>query len=108
MIKYLIQLVQECAKESLESGLKISDKSLLQLDFSIPPAPNKKQWTKKLAMHEFKNDRLTEEKLGYILAKLEYEYNLTVWSAEDRLHSGEINKAEFDKLEKEAKQKWQG
>jgi len=98
----------ECAKESIANGLTISDKRLLSLDFSLPKAPDGKSWNKKLAMEQFHQGKITERKLGYILAAIEYEYQKIVWPAESELASGKMTKTEFNKIEKEARLKWLG
>jgi len=98
-----------CFKESVEQGLTISDTSLLNKDFTLPPVPKGYNfWNKKLAMHHFRKNNITEQKLGYILAAIELEYMKVVWPAEDDLADGKISQAEFDKLEKKAKFIWHG
>ena len=101
-------LLYECAKDSISKGYIISDERLLTLDFSLPEPPAGESWNKKLAMHHFHAGNITERKLGYILAAIEYEYQKIVWSAENDLASGKITKAEFNKIVKEAKFIWLG
>jgi len=97
-----------CAKDSIAKGYKISDERLLSIDFTLPEPPEGKAWNKKIAMAEFHDGRITEQKLGYILAAIEYEYQKVVWTAEDDLAEGKITKAEFKKLELKARHMWLG
>jgi len=81
---------------------------LLTIDFTLPDPPKGKSWNKKLAMQHFHNDKITERKLGYILASIEYEYMKVVWPAEDDLANGKITDTEFNKIVKDAKLNWLG
>jgi len=101
-------LLYECAKDSIAKGYTISDERLLTIDFTLPAPPAGKSWNKKLAMQHFHHGRITEKKLGYILAAIEYEYQKVAWTAEDDLASGKITKTEFNKVVKAAKLKWLG
>lgn len=101
-------MLYECAKDSIAKGYIISDERLLTLDFTLPEPPVGKSWNKKLAMVHFHAGNITERKLGYILAAIEYEYQKIVWSAEDDLATGKITKAEFKKIVKDAKFIWLG
>ena len=101
-------ILYQCAKDSIANGHTISDERLLTLDFTLPDPPAGKSWNKKLAMQYFHDDKMTERKLGYILASIELDYMKTVWSAEDDLASGKINKAAFDTIVNQAKTNWLG
>ena len=101
-------MLYKCAEDSISKGLEISDKRLLTLDFSLPSPPEGKAWNKKLAMSHFRKGNITETKLGYILADLEYEYVKAVQSAEADLTNGRITQSEFDKTVDAAKLKWLG
>ena len=101
-------MLYECAKGSIAQGFTISDERLLTLDFTLPQPPEGKSWNKKLAMDHFHKGTITERKLGYILAAIEYEYQKVAWPAEDDLSNGKITQAEFNKIIKEAKFKWLG
>ncbi|WP_371379339.1 hypothetical protein [Thalassotalea aquiviva] len=101
-------MLYECAKDSIAKGFTISDERLLTLDFTLPQPPDGKLWNKKLAMHHFYKGNITERKLGYILAAIEYEYQKVAWPAEDDLANGKITQAEFNKIIKDAKFKWLG
>jgi hypothetical protein len=101
-------LLYECAKDSLAKGYTISDARLLTLDFTLPEPPEGQSWNKKLAMQSFHQGKITERKLGYILADTEYKYMKIVWSAEDDLAAGKITEAEFNKLTEDAKLIWLG
>ena len=59
-------------------------------------------------MHNFHKGDITERKLGYILAAIEYEYQKITWSAEDDLVNGKITQTEYNKVIKDAKFKWLG
>jgi hypothetical protein len=98
-----------CYKESVGKGLTISDASLLTKDFTLPPVPDGfQQWNKKLAMHHYRKNDITEQKLGYILGAIEITYTNVVWPARDDLADGKISQAEFNKIEKKAKFIWHG
>ncbi len=97
-----------CAKDLIKEGYTVSDKSLLELDFTLPQPPEGKFWNKKLAMYHFKNGDITERKLGYILAATEHEYIMTSRAADDKLARGKISKDEFDQIIKDAKYIWLG
>lgn len=101
-------LLYECAKDSIAKGYTISDERLLTIDFTLPDPPAGKSWNKKIAMQYFHNGKITETKLGYILADIEYEYIKIVWSAEDDLASEKITKSEFNKMVNVAKLNWLG
>ncbi|MBQ4863040.1 hypothetical protein J8L98_15245 [Pseudoalteromonas sp. MMG013] len=101
-------MLYECAKESIAKGFNISDERLLTLDFTLPQPPEDELWNKKLAMHYFHQNLISERKLGYILAAIEYEYQKVAWPAEDDLADGKITQAEFNKIIKDAKFKWLG
>ncbi len=102
-------MLYECAKEAIEKGNTISDKSLLELDFTLPTLPKGYTvWNKKLAMYHYKNGDITEQKLGYILAAIELVYMKIVWPAMDALAEGKMSENEFDKIEKSARLIWLG
>ena len=101
-------MLYECAKDSIAKGFTISDERLLILDFTFPQPPVGQSWNKKLAMHHFHKGNITERKLGYILAAIEYEYQKVAWPAEDDLANGKITQDEFNKVIKDAKFKWLG
>lgn len=101
-------VLYECAEDAVAKGYIISDKRLLTLDFTLPDPPEGQRWNKKLAMQHFHNDKITERKLGYILADIETKYIKIVWPAEDDLASGKITQSEFNKIVKDAKYNWLG
>jgi len=101
-------ILYQCAKESITKGLYISDQRLLTLDFTLPKPPEGKSWNKKLAMSHFHKGKITERKLGYILAAIEYDFLKISWSAEEALAQGKITKTEYKKIIKDAKINWLG
>jgi hypothetical protein len=101
-------MLYQCAKDSIEQGYALSDKSLLEKDFTLPKPPKDQAWNKKIAMQHYKNGAISEQKLGYILAAIEYEYMKVAWPAQDDLITGKINQAEFDRIVKNAKYIWLG
>ncbi|MFC6635468.1 hypothetical protein [Microbulbifer taiwanensis] len=104
-VNYIIYL---CAKEHIEKGYSISDESILDNDYSIPVAPGGKNWSKKLAKEQFFKDLLTEEKFGYILASIEYEYWMKIEAAKAQLTRSTITQSEYEKLAEEAKAEFEG
>ncbi|GGA90550.1 hypothetical protein GCM10011369_35850 [Neiella marina] len=101
-------MLYKCAEDSIAKGYKISDERLLVLDFTLPPPPEGKSWNRKLAMHHFHEGNISETKLGYILADIEYQYVLVIQSAEEDLATGKVTQAEFDEITKAAKLQWLG
>lgn len=101
-------MLYECAKDSVAKGFQISEKRLLTLDFTLPQPPDGVSWNKKTAMHHFHAGNITERKLGYILAAIEYEYQKVTWKAEDDLANGTISQNQFDRIVEDAKLKWLG
>lgn len=104
-VNYLLNI---CAQQAHKEGNHIKDEVILNTDFTLPSPPDGKQWNKLIAMEQFKSGELSEQKLGYILSAIEYEYALKEWAAEAQLAKGEISQDEFDKLIKEAKYIWYG
>ena len=104
-VNYILYL---CAKEHIDKGYRISDESVLANDYSIPVAPGGEGWNKKLAKEQFSKDLLTEEKLGYILASIEYEYWMKLQSAEEQLSRSDITQPEYERLVAEAKAEFEG
>lgn len=101
-------MLYECAKESIAKGFQISDNRLLSLDFTLPESPEGGSWNKKTAMRHFRKGNITERKLGYILAAIEYEYQKVTWQAEKDLASRKITQDEFDQIVANAKVIWLG
>ena len=102
-------MLYQCAKESIQKGLKVSDESILGKDFTLPnPPQGKKEWNKKLAMFHFRKGDISETKLGYVLAAIEYEFHLTQRAAQTDLAEGKIAQSEFNKIISAAKLKWLG
>ncbi|MFT5162151.1 MAG: hypothetical protein ACI9FJ_000719 [Alteromonadaceae bacterium] len=99
----------QCAKESIEKGHTISDKSLLALDFTLPQPPDgNKLWNKKRAMAHFHAGDIKEQQLGYILAAIELEYMMIGWAAQADLAAGKISQTELDQIIKAARFIWLG
>ena len=101
-------MLYQCAKESIAAGYSITDRPLLGKDFSLPRPPEGKSWNKKLAMEYFRKGDITERKLGYVLAEIEYKYRKTIMEAEDDLSEGKIDKVKFNQIAKKAKIAWLG
>jgi hypothetical protein len=101
-------ILYKCAKGHVANGYRISDPALLSKDVSLPAPPDGKKWNKKLAMHEFKAHRITEQKLGYILAEIEYRHIMTREQAETQLANNDITTAQFELIMAESRRRWQG
>ena len=78
----------------MAKGYQLSDESILDKDYSIPLAPEGKSWSNSLAKEEFSKGRISEEKLGSILALVEYHYWMKLRDAEDDLTHSVITQAE--------------
>ena len=101
-------VLYECAKDSIAKGYTISDERLLLIDFSLPPPPKGQLWNKKIAMMQFHSGKITQRKLGYILAATELQYTKILRAAEEDLASKKISQSEFNEINKTAKLKWLG
>lgn len=101
-------MLYQCAKESIAAGYSITDNSLLEKDFSLPDPPAGKSWNRKLAIECYKKGGITERKLGYVLAEIEYSYQKTIMAAEDDLSEGKIDKVEFNQIARKARFEWLG
>jgi len=101
-------MLYQCAKDLIDRGYKVSGVLPLDRNYTLPEPPEGKSWNKKLAMSHFKSKKITERKLGYILAATEYEYHLKMLDAEKRLADGNIDRTEFNKITQEAELIWRG
>jgi len=101
-------MLYKCAKSSISAGYSLSDTSLLTKDFSLPLPPKGQRWNKKLAMQQFHQGYISETKLGYILAEIEYLYLITMRQARQALADGKIDQARFENISKQAKYHWLG
>jgi len=101
-------MLYQCAKADIAKGNSVSDERLLILDFTLPEPPPGKTWNKKLAMDSFHDGKISERKLGYVLAEVEFRYMKAMWKAEDDLAEGKISKEEFEEIEERARKIWQG
>lgn len=104
-IDYMLYI---CAKEHIATGHTLSDNSIVTKDYTLPAAPTDKVWSRALAMSEFKAGRLTEQKLGHLLAQLEWTYVLKQREVEAQLANNEITPQQANALVKAAKAVWQG
>lgn len=104
-VNYILYL---CAKEHIDKGFKISDESILDNDYTIPEAPEGKIWSRKLAKEQFSKDLISEEKLGYILASVEFQYWKKLKKAKNELSRSAITQAEYEKLVEKARAEFEG
>lgn len=98
----------QCAKSSIELGYRISDPSLLNRNFSLPPTPSAQPWNRVLAMKHFHQGDISESQLGYILAEIESQYRMVESFAEKQLASGILSQSEFEGKIKQARLAWLG
>ncbi|MCZ8531611.1 hypothetical protein [Alteromonas sp. PRIM-21] len=98
-VDYILYL---CAKGHLENGKVISDPTILENDYGLPSPPNGQTWNKRSAYESYKSGHLSEQKYGYILAAIEYEYILSAEKARKQLDSGVITKKQYEQLVYEA------
>ncbi|WKD48921.1 hypothetical protein [Microbulbifer spongiae] len=75
----------------------------LDNDYTLPAAPGDGNWNKKTAKQQFSKKLITEKKLGYILAAIEYEYWQKLQKAEEQLSNSSITQKKYEKLVKQAK-----
>lgn len=60
-----------CAKGAAAQGHQIKDLRLLQLDLTIPHAPQGQRWSHELAATQHKAGKITDQQYGYIVAYLD-------------------------------------
>jgi hypothetical protein len=60
-----------CAKGAAAQGHQIKEQRLLQLDLTIPPAPQGQRWSHELAAAQHKVGQITDQQYGYIVAYLD-------------------------------------
>jgi hypothetical protein len=101
-------ILYQCAKAMISQGYKVSGVLPLDRDYTLPKPPKGKSWNKKIAMIHFENNDITERKLGYILAAIEYEYHLKMLAAEARFAEGKIDEIQFNNITRQAKFIWLG
>lgn len=67
--KYAVEyILSYCAKQAVEKGNVVNDLRLLELDLSIPVAPNGGMWSHELAKKQHKSGLLSDKEYGYIIA----------------------------------------
>ncbi len=104
-VNYMLNL---CAQQAKAEGRHIIDETILNTDFTLPPAPEGKSWNRKLAMFHYRKGNISEQKLGYILSDIEYKYALKERDAEAKLAQGKITQSEFDQIIKDGMAIWYG
>ncbi|MBE1299041.1 MAG: hypothetical protein GJ680_03915 [Alteromonadaceae bacterium] len=60
-----------CAQQAVAKGFKVEDESLLDMDLSVPDAPNGEPWTFESATALYKANKLTDKEYGYIVANVD-------------------------------------
>ena len=63
----------------------------------MPAAPEGENWNKDNAYQEFKAGRFSEQKYGYLLAAMEYEFVLKKQRARQQFEDGLINAQEYER-----------
>lgn len=101
-------MLYQCAKDHLATGHSISNNAILNKDYSLPSPPPGKSWNKALAMHEFKQKRLTERKLGYLLAQLEWDFRVIEQDLENQLANKTITEEQAKRQLDAARKIWLG
>ena len=67
--KYAVEYVLSyCARKAKQQGHTVINKSLLELDLSIPKAPEGNKWTFELATKFYESNQLSDKEYGYIIA----------------------------------------
>lgn len=70
--KYAVEYVLSyCAREAVDKGYDVVDKSLLSIDLSIPLPPNGNAWTFESATEQYSSGKLTDKEYGYIIAYID-------------------------------------
>lgn len=104
-VNYILYL---CAKSHIEKGRKISDESILTLDYTLPVSPQGHKWNKALAKQAYSDGQISEQQLGYLLAHVEYQYWMRLSELKKRLDEDDINQIQYDKQAKLAKMQFEG
>lgn len=104
-VNYILGL---CVQEQIVKGYTISNKEILNNDYSLPEPPKGSFWNKVTAKKQFKKGNISEQKYGYILAAIEYEYILKLGQAENDLAKQLINKKAFEQAVEKAKREFNG
>lgn len=60
-----------CAKGAVAQGYQVKEPRLLQLDLTIPAAPDGQRWSHELASAQHKSGKITDQQYGYIVAYLD-------------------------------------
>lgn len=60
-----------CAKGAVAQGHQVKEQRLLQLDLTIPAAPDGQRWSHELAAAQHKSGKITDQQYGYIVAYLD-------------------------------------
>ncbi|MBL4942439.1 MAG: hypothetical protein JKY81_12345 [Colwellia sp.] len=104
-VDYILNL---CAQTYIAQGYKLSNGSILENNYTLPEPPRGNLWNKKIAYEQFKKGSISEQKYGYILAAIEYEYILKTNAANKKLANGLINKADYKQILNKAKTEFTG
>ncbi|TQV74093.1 hypothetical protein FLL45_14650 [Aliikangiella marina] len=68
-------ILSYCAQQASEKGFTVVDKSLLELDLSVPNPPEGKRWSHELAKELYQQKKLSDKEYGYIIAYLDLEHD---------------------------------
>lgn len=101
-------LLYVCAKEHQDNGKVISDSTIFDSDYTLPKAPEGERWNKRNAYRGFKSGKFSEQKYGYILAAIEYDFIVKTQLARKQLDSGAIDRQSYEQLLKQAKSAFYG
>lgn len=104
-VDYLLYI---CAKEHRDNGNLISDNSIFDNDYSLPKAPEGGIWNKRNAYASFKSGQISEQKYGYILASIEYDFIVKKQLVREQLDFGVIDQQSYEQLVKQAKYAFYG
>lgn len=65
--------LSHCAKKAAEKGYRLDKEQayLLELDLTIPEAPNAQSWNHELAEREYEKGNLSKKEYGYIVAYID-------------------------------------
>lgn len=104
-VDYLLYI---CAKEHRDNGKLLSDNTIFDNDYSLPIAPEGEVWNKRNAFSAFKKGQFSEQKYGYILAAIEYDFIFKKQVAREQLDSSVIDKVRYEQLIEQAKYEFYG
>jgi hypothetical protein len=97
-VDWVLNYCYQLAISEGDNVKSVSDKSVIEKDYSYPLHKSGMPWNKKLAWSAFWSDEVNEVQYGYIVADLENEYHLKIMRVEEQLSVGAITQEQYKAL----------